>query len=122
MIISASSLCLVLLGTLYCAEAAPVPAQGDLENFVKAAKYLYDGLSQAMYEEAQAQFFKAPCSNINYANHVPVNGNNNFNFNGQVHLQGSEPCVDNINRDDGVSNGNDNFNFPELVFLQRNKK
>ena len=48
---SAVLVCLAVLGVLCLAEAAPAP---DLENLVKAAKYLYEGLSQAMFE-AQIQ-------------------------------------------------------------------
>ena len=81
MAISTAAVCLLLLGTLYFTDAAPVRGQGDLENLVKAAKYLYEGLSQAMYAAqtqgynygASIQMSSAPTGEENYHFHGEVN-------------------------------------------------
>ena len=84
MAISTAAVCLLLLGTLYLTEAAPVRGQGDLENLVKAAKYLYEGLSQAMYA-AQIQEEFNPRLRMNSAPETETNGmDQNYHFHGEV--------------------------------------
>ena len=84
MVISAAAVCIILLGTIFYAEAAPLPATQDLENYVEAAKYLYKRLSQAQDVPFYHKLF-SPSSNINFGTDTAVNGNDNFNFDANVH-------------------------------------
>ena len=76
--------CIILLGTVHMCNAAPVPGNGNLENLVKAAKYIYDGLNQMMLE---ARFQE----NYEEGENTGLYGDGNFNFEGQVnriHVEG----------------------------------
>ena len=67
--------CLVLLGALCLANAAPNQA-----NIVNAARYLYKSLSQ----QAEVQQSYGWGNNNNYGQGTGVNGNENLNFHGSV--------------------------------------
>ena len=83
MVTSATSVYL-LLCALCLVNAAPTSMkQGDLRDLVKAAKYLYDNLSQAMYT-VQIQRKNDEMSNFNYGTGTAANGNHNFNFDAGV--------------------------------------
>ena len=95
MVNPAATLCLVLLGAVCLADAAPTPLPKDLEILVDAAKLLYDTLSQAVLQsELKAELQEnntPPGSNINHAPGTALNGNENFNFYADVnglHLNG----------------------------------
>ena len=69
-----SPVCLVLLGALCLASAAPTPSRPSL---VSVARYLYESLNQA-----QAQQNYGYGNNVNYGQGTGLNGNGNLNFGG----------------------------------------
>ena len=80
-----TTVCLVLLGAVCLANAAPTSLpQGDLAILVDAAKLLYDTLSQAVLKAELQQIDAPPGSNINHGDGTAVNGNGNFNFYDEV--------------------------------------
>ena len=84
MIISATSVCVVLLGALCLTNSAPSPVQGELYGAILTAEILYKELSKVASEyEAPQSCQCPPNTNVvppNNEGPIAINGRNNLNF------------------------------------------